>query len=162
MSPETATSGRAAIDAGTANAGPGLHSGFLRSVERVPDRPALSLGEDELSYRELHRRAAAVAATLDAHAPAEAPPLVAIYCHRTITAFSGVLGVLMSGRGYVPLNPSLPDARNRLMLERSGARAIVVDPASAGDLGGVIEGLGEGCSWWPPTARTSRGSTATP
>ncbi|HYI38523.1 MAG TPA: amino acid adenylation domain-containing protein [Thermoleophilaceae bacterium] len=142
---EQSTAGRQPAGASdTRRAGPGLHSGFLRSAARVPDRPALAVGGQTLSYAELHARSAAIAATLDARVPDGVPPLVAIYSHRAVTAFAGVLGVLMSGRAYVPLNPTLPAARNRLMLERSGARMIVVDPGSLDQVEEVLEGLDPG------------------
>jgi amino acid adenylation domain-containing protein len=52
---------------------------------------------------------------------------VAILSGRTPTAFAGVLAALTAGRTYVPLNVNFPPARNRLILELSGAGAIIVD-----------------------------------
>ena len=52
---------------------------------------------------------------------------VAILSGRTPTAFAGVLAALAAGRTYVPLNVNFPPARNRLILELSGAGAIIVD-----------------------------------
>ena len=60
--------------------------------------------------------------------------------HRTPAAFAGVLGTLMAGRAYVPLNPTFPPERTRLMLERCGARAIVADAGGAGQLAEVLLG----------------------
>jgi amino acid adenylation domain-containing protein len=117
-----------------------LASGFLRSAEELPDRPALWVADEELTYAELHERAAAIAATLQAH-PADDGPLGAVFASRSTTAFAGVLGTLMGGRGYVPLNRALPPARTRLMLQRSRARCVVVDAGSAGQLPEVLAGL---------------------
>ena len=122
----------------------GLHSGFLRSAERYPDRPALEIGGEVLAYAQLRDRAASVAATLAAHTPDGGAPLVGVFAYRTTTAFSGLLGALLSGAGYVPLNRKLPAARTKLMFERSDARAIVVDAESAEQLPEVLDGL-------PPT-----------
>src|SRR5439155_13690123 len=41
-----------------------LRSGFLRSSEAFPNRPALEVGGEVWSYRRLHDRAACIAATL--------------------------------------------------------------------------------------------------
>jgi amino acid adenylation domain-containing protein len=80
-------------------------------------------------------------AALLEHKPDARVPLTAVFGHRTVTAFAGVLGVLARGHGYVPLNPSFPPARNRAMLERAGCEAIVVDSRAASGLGEVLEGL---------------------
>jgi amino acid adenylation domain-containing protein len=104
-----------------------LRSGFERSCAEHPDRPALELGGNTLTYAELRARAAAIAATLQRHAPGDDPPLTALLASRTVTAFAGVLGVLYRGHGYVPLNPKFPADRNREMLERAGCGALVVD-----------------------------------
>jgi amino acid adenylation domain-containing protein len=121
----------------------GLHSGFVRAAEVFPERPALWVSGQTLTYAELRERAASVAATLTRAAPQAEPPLTAIFAYRTPAAFAGVLGVLMSGNGYVPLNPTLPSARNRLMLERAGCRSIVADAASAHLLEEVLDGVAE-------------------
>lgn len=113
-----------------------LCAGFLQSLERWPERPALEHDGTVLAYAELHERASAVAAAL-ARAEVE-PPLAAVFAHRSITAYVGVLGTLLAGRGYVPLNHTFPPLRTRTMLVRSGARAIVVDAASADQLDDVL------------------------
>jgi amino acid adenylation domain-containing protein len=117
-----------------------LASGFLRCAEELSERPALWVGGEEHTYAQLREGAATIAATLQAH-PADDGPLAAVFAHRSATAFAGVLGVLMAGRGYVPLNHTLPPGRTRLMLQRCGARAVVVDPDSADQLPEVLAGL---------------------
>lgn len=119
-----------------------LRSGFIASAERFPDRDALRIGDTRLSYRELDQRARRVAATLDRHAPDDEGKLTAVLGHRHPTAFAGILGALMRGHGYVPLNPAFPPERSRAMLERSGCRALVVDPSGRAVLEELLEGEG--------------------
>jgi amino acid adenylation domain-containing protein len=119
-----------------------VQSGFLASAEAYPDRPALTVQGVTYSYAELRERAVAVAATIAANAP-PGPRLAAVFAYRTVTTFSAVLGTLLSGRGYVPLNRTLPPARTRLMLERSQARAIVVDEQSSVQLEQILGALDE-------------------
>lgn len=123
-----------------------LHSGFLRSAAEHPDRPALEVGGGPLTYAELNERATRIAATLQARAPEAAgdPPLTAVFAYRSPTAFAGVLGALIRGHGYVPLNRTVPVARSRSMLERSGCRAVVVDEGSAPQLPALLDGLEPG------------------
>jgi amino acid adenylation domain-containing protein len=119
----------------------GLASGFLRSAERFPERPALEVGSQVLTYEELLGRARAIASTLIAHDRPTVPALTAVFGSRSATAFAGVLGALLSGHGYVPLNPRFPALRNRDMLERAGCTAMIVDQASVAAADEVVEGL---------------------
>jgi len=118
-----------------------LRSGFLRSAQQHPDRPALQLDAAVLSYAQLRARAASFAQTLGAHAPAGEPALTAVFAHRSVTAYAGVLGGLFRGHGYVPLNPGFPTDRTRAMLVRSQCRSLIVDTHGAAQLGEVLEGV---------------------
>jgi len=125
-----------------------LRSGFLRSCERHPDRIALEVGGEALTYAALHAHAAAIAATLEAETPADPargaasdPPLTAVFGHRSVAAMAGILGTLLHGHGYVPLNPTFPPDRTRSMLARSGCRALVVDAQGEKLLREVLEGF---------------------
>lgn len=118
-----------------------LRDGFLGSVERFPDRPALQFDGEVLSYRALHDRAAALAATLDGHAQPGEPLLTAVFGHRSVVAYASVLGALLRGHGYVPLNPAFPTDRTRAMLIRSGCRSLIVDAHGARQLDDVLEGV---------------------
>jgi amino acid adenylation domain-containing protein len=118
-----------------------LRDGFLRSAAAHPDRIALEVDEQPYTYAELHGRAAAIAATLQRDLPDADPPLTAVFAARSVTAFAGVLGVLMRGHGYVPLNPGFPPDRTRLMLARAGCRAVIVDAETEPLLDEVLEGM---------------------
>ena len=76
-----------------------LRSGFLRSSERFPDRIALEVAGERLTYAELRARAAALASTLITHdrtrAGSKGPegaPLTAVFGHRSVATFAGILG----------------------------------------------------------------------
>ncbi len=116
-------------------------SGFLRSCEAFPERPALAAAGEELNYAELGNRAAAIANAIAERSPDGAPPLTAVFASRSSTAFAGVLGALWAGHGYVPLNPSFPADRCRGMLERSGCRTLIVDAGAAEQLDELLDGL---------------------
>lgn len=116
-------------------------SGFLASAERWPDRPALQIGDQVWSYRVLREAAARLAATLQLHCQADEPGLTAVFAQRSHTAFTGVLGALLRGDGYVPLNPSFPIDRSRAMLQRSGCRCLIVDSHAARQLDELLTGI---------------------
>ena len=116
-----------------------LWSGFLRSSEKFADRPALFAESKSLKYRELRESACRLAATIQAHSDPRETPLTAVFAYRSPTAFIGVLGSLLAGNGYVPLNRTFPIERTQVMLERSGCRSIVVDEGSLPQLNKLLE-----------------------
>ena len=105
-------------------------SAFLRSCEKFPDRPAVEVAGFELSYSQLNQRARRLAATIQANVTPGGIPLTAVFAYRSQTAYAGILGALLAGHGYVPLNPTFPIDRTRLMLERSKCRSLIVDARS--------------------------------
>jgi amino acid adenylation domain-containing protein len=119
--------------------GRALSEGFLRSAQRFPDRPAVFAEGRTLSYRELHVQSARIAATIQAHPEFSKVPLTAVFGYRTTAAFSGVLGALLSGNGYVPLNRTFPIERTEIMFERSECRSVIVDAASLPQLRSLLE-----------------------
>ncbi len=120
-----------------------LYTGFLRAANERPDRPALQVGGHVFAYGWLREKACSVAATLQKYCGENDPPLSAVFAYRSMTAFAGVLGVLLKGNGYVPLNHTYPIERTRLMLRRSGCRAVVVDRESACQLEQLLSGVEE-------------------
>lgn len=118
----------------------GLLRGFAESAARYPGRPALCVDDQELSYGVLQTRVGRIAAAITKFQP-EQYPLGALLAARSITAYSGILGILASGKGYVPLNPKFPVERNRKMLLRSGARVLIVDSNGRGQLEQLLAGM---------------------
>ncbi len=118
-----------------------LWTGFLRSCEQFPTRGAIDIAGREVTYQQLSYRAKRLAATLQASALPGAVPLTAIFAYRSDTAYAAVLGVLMAGHGYVPLNRTFPVDRTRLMLERSMCRSMVVDAGSESQLERLLCGI---------------------
>ncbi len=94
-----------------------------------------------MTFEQLYEQASALAATLVHRSQSPDPPLAAVFAHRSITAFTGVLGALLAGKGYVPLNRTFPASRTRAMLDRSGAEALIVDAESATQLDEVLAGI---------------------
>lgn len=88
-------------------------------------RPALSAIGSYLSYRELFEKAARIANALIA-TDVQAGDRVAILGGRNATPYVGILGAILAGCCYVPLNQKFPADRNRRILERSGAVALIM------------------------------------
>jgi amino acid adenylation domain-containing protein len=130
----------AALNASAAQIRCGLVSGFLASCEQHPHRPALYVNKTTLTYEQLAQQASALAATIAA-AELHTEPLAAVFAYRSVTAYAGVLGILMAGKGYVPLHPHFPPGRTREMLLRSGANTIILGSEALSCLDSVLEGV---------------------
>jgi len=125
----------------SSSAATGLAAGFLHSVNRFPERPALEVDGEVFTYRNLFERAAALAATFECLPTEEGPPLTAVFAHRSVWAYAGVLAALLQGRGYVPLNPTFPTKRSRTMLELSTCKALIVDRDGELQLDELLQGM---------------------
>ena len=100
---------------------------LLYTVERFPERPALRIGDHDYSYEELYVLASKLAVTINALDPDPSHKLGCVFGYRSSTAYIGIQAVLLSGKGYVPLNPNFPPVRNLSMVNLSGVRTMIVD-----------------------------------
>ncbi|MFI9387349.1 amino acid adenylation domain-containing protein [Kutzneria sp. NPDC052558] len=97
---------------------------FARQVMAHPDNPAVIDDEGVLTYRELAARATAVAAVVRRHS-GDRP--VGLLCRHGGVMIAGMLGVLLAGRPYVPLDPTFPEGRLAYQLSDSGADLLLTD-----------------------------------
>lgn len=102
-----------------------------------PDKVAIIDGDDRVSYAELDRRAAAVAAGLR-RSGAGRGDVVAIPMARSANAVIAALGALRAGCAYLPLDIGQPAARTRMLIEQCRPAAVIADEAA---IAGPIAGL---------------------
>ncbi len=86
---------------------------FEAQVARTPDAPALTFGEQRLTYAELDAAARQFAADPES--------VVAICMERSLEIVIAILATLKSGAAYLPIDPAYPQERIAFMLEDSGA-----------------------------------------
>jgi len=98
-----------------------------------PDRPAFETESEAVTYREMLERAGRIAAALGPGSE-NVPTLGAVFATRGAAAYVGIVGTLLSGAGYVPLNPRFPDERCATMLAQSTATSLVLEAALASRL----------------------------
>jgi len=116
-----------------------LWTGFVQAAEGFPEHPALFVEGRTVPYRELQSLATRLAATIQAHPEFSPVPLTAVFGYRSQTAFAGVLGALLAGNGYVPLNRTFPTERTEAMFARSQCRSIIVDTGSLPQLSRLLD-----------------------
>lgn len=101
-----------------------------------PANLALVCGPDRLTYRELDRRANAVAHTLIAAGVGRGDPVV-LAMPRCLGLFVTLLGVLKAGGCYVPVDPRHPSERVRSVVDQARPRVAVTDGSIVAGLEGV-------------------------
>ncbi|CCH32066.1 putative non-ribosomal peptide synthase [Saccharothrix espanaensis DSM 44229] len=103
-----------------------------RQAARTPDAVAVSSGDHRLTYRELVTAAERVAGALQEQG-AGPDDVVAVCLPRSCDLVVALLGVLMSGAAYLPLDPDHPRRRRADMAEDAGARIVLTElPAATG------------------------------
>ncbi|MBC8646893.1 MAG: amino acid adenylation domain-containing protein, partial [Thermoanaerobaculia bacterium] len=121
-----------------------VHALFETQAARTPDADAVVCGEGRWSYRDVNESANRLARFLRRQGVGP-ESLVGICLDRSLDLVVAILGVLKSGAGYVPLDPSYPaerlgflqsDAATDLVLSRRdlarresfpGARQVLLD-----------------------------------
>ncbi|MET8131786.1 MupA/Atu3671 family FMN-dependent luciferase-like monooxygenase [Streptomyces sp. NPDC005251] len=117
-----------------------VHELIAQQAARTPDAPAL-LGADQqpseaITYRELDRRAEALAARLRAYGLAPDVP-VGVYLDRSPDMVVTLLAVLKAGGAYLPLDPDYPADRIAFMVEDSSTPVIVTRASLARRVAGL-------------------------
>src|SRR5215467_564942 len=97
---------------------------FLSQVAQAPDAIAVQDGGLRLTYSELARHAAGLAARL-ARRGVGLDDVVAVYADRSAELVVAELAVLLAGAAYLPLDPAHPGARTSELLALSGAAAVI-------------------------------------
>ena len=110
-----------------------IHEIFEAQVEKTPNAIALVFEEQELTYRELNRRANQLAHYLQSQAVGP-EVLVGIYMDRSIEMVVGLLAILKAGGAYVPLDPEYPKERLAFMLADARVKVLLTQTPLADTL----------------------------
>ena len=108
-----------------------LHAGFARKAKETPRATALIAPDLTLDYGTLDAAATHLAARLRPRLEAAGGTrdrLVAIGLSKGWRQVTAVLAVLKAGAAYLPVDPTLPADRRRLLIERG--EALVLDDAA--------------------------------
>ena len=102
---------------------------FESFAERHPWRMALRDDRREMTYAELHVAAEGIAWTIRKHASDPQAPVVVLTGDDGLRCV-GLLGAWKTGRPYVPIDPSLPEALVADMLENLVCGVLLTDAAA--------------------------------
>ncbi|CAG0937652.1 hypothetical protein TFLX_06601, partial [Thermoflexales bacterium] len=97
---------------------------FEAQVAQGPDRVAIVLGDQQLTYASLDQRANQLAHHLQ-RLGVGPETLVGLYLERSPEVIIGLLGVLKAGGAYLPLDPLYPPERVAFMLEDAAVPVVL-------------------------------------
>jgi len=103
---------------------------FAQRVREQPDAPAVRGGEVEMTYAELDVAAERVADRLRAEGVAVGS-CVGVVDERSPATVTALLGILKAGGAYVGLDPGLPAARLRMLLDMANVGVVCMSAAGA-------------------------------
>src|SRR5574342_570741 len=104
-----------------------VHRLFQEQAARTPDGVALRCGERSLAYREVDQWSNRLAHVL-LGSGVRRGDRVGLHATRSAECVVAMLAVLKAGAGYVPLEPTVPAERLRLMAADAGVRLILDVP----------------------------------
>jgi amino acid adenylation domain-containing protein len=107
-----------------------ISQAFVRQAEQTPDSIAIQLGREGMTYRELDLRSNQLARIVLKYNLAP-NSLVAICFDRSLEMIVSMLAVLKAGAGYLPIDPSYPTERIKMILEDANPAVILTQGAIA-------------------------------
>lgn len=101
-----------------------MHELFVEQVKRTPENIAVISDDKTLTYQELYQQSNQVAHWLRDQG-VKPNQLVAVVIEKGWQQVVAVMGVLMSGGAYLPIDPELPQERQAYLLEQAKVRCVV-------------------------------------
>ncbi|KAK4496852.1 hypothetical protein PRZ48_011301 [Zasmidium cellare] len=115
-----------------------LHAAFEKHALQTPDTPALtfrqamdgSLTDIQWTYGKLYSLAKSFASRIiNDFGPVTNEPIM-ICMEKCAELYVAILGVLLAGAGWCPIDPYSPPARQHAIMERTGSRLLLLSPTA--------------------------------
>ena len=116
---------------------------FDRQVKRTPHAVAVSIGRVRLSYLELAGRASSIAGRL-CRENVRRDEVVFLLAERGIDFLAAMIAVQRAGGAFLPLDPTMPTARQTQIIRHSGARIVLTTQSCTAALHLALSGLRRG------------------
>ncbi|ESQ11496.1 MAG: type I polyketide synthase [Thiohalocapsa sp. PB-PSB1] len=160
-----------------------LLAAFLEHAKRTPDALALVTPDGNLSYAELRAHCQRIAGgliELGVDPGHDQAALVGLCMPRGADAVAAMLGILLAGGAYIPVDPAYPSALRQRMIREAGLRLLLTDSRQSAEALACccdqvltladLERQAQAFTQWPPVPAADRlfhvlytsGSTATP
>jgi len=113
---------------------------FERQAHLYPQRVALGDGTRKVTYEQLDQAANRIAQEV-LSLRGEGQEQIAVLSHQSIPAVAAMLGILKSGKTYVPLDALAPVGRNRHILHDAQASLLIAEDRHASIADEIARGL---------------------
>ena len=130
-----------------------IHELFEAQAERTPGAVAVVTEDETLTYDELESRTNRLAQYLR-HRGVAPGNVVGINLERSANLLVAILGILKAGAAYLPLDPSHPEERLKLILENACVELLITSDALCASVDGSAKLLLLDAEW-PNIARES-------
>lgn len=104
-----------------------IHATFINKAESQPNAPAVCDMNTELSYEELQDYASRLALHLTTFGVGP-DVLVPICLDKSVWTIVAIMGVLIAGGAFVPLDPAHPVSRHNEIVEETEAKVVLASP----------------------------------
>ena len=98
---------------------------FEKQVSINPDKTALIVNDEEISYWELNQNANRIANRLIGKAPSKSN--IVVLLPRTKELMYSIWGILKAGCAFIPLDESYPEDRIKYIIENSDSSVVITD-----------------------------------
>ena len=98
---------------------------FMEIVEQYPTAPALQAGDTVLTYAEFHEASSEVADSLAELGIGRGDKVGVRVPSGTADLYIAIMGILLAGSAYVPVDADDPDERARTVVSEAAAAAVV-------------------------------------
>ncbi|WP_160114824.1 non-ribosomal peptide synthetase, partial [Aquimarina sp. AU474] len=106
---------------------------FESQVDLTPENICVTIGDESITYKDLNSRANSLAIHLR-NLGVEPNQVIGLLMEKSIDLIIGMLGILKSGGGYLPLDIEAPEQRITYILEDSEASILVTHKEYSKDL----------------------------
>ena len=106
-----------------------LSKGLMISFSENASYTALDVDDQTYSYKQVAEMSYAMA-TVIRNLGKDASRFIGLFAHRSLSAYTGLAGILLAGHAYMPLNPKLPVERLEKMLDLSSCNTLILSEES--------------------------------
>lgn len=100
-------------------------SKIIESINKFPERNAFFIKEKYYTYSQLGKEIAGIKNSLLPHLPASSSKHIGVMMYEDFHSYSSCIAILLSGCGYVPLNPLNPVERNIEIIQQAGVKILL-------------------------------------
>lgn len=98
---------------------------FYQKAKQYPLNTAVRMGNRKINYRKLLKRASEIASYLNKNHIRKGD-IVGLYCVRSIEMIEAILGVILSGAAYLPIDIKTPKYRIQHMINECEVNSVIV------------------------------------